>query len=97
MSNGEATAPPQVGVPVTRDSLNAKLGALAANSRKGATGYQELIDFLAPYDAAGMVATWGFTEEEATLYLSCLRDPAEAPAFVAAYDNAQFLPRVGGA
>ena len=38
-------SPPQVGVPVTKASLDAKIGALATNSRKGATGYQELIDF----------------------------------------------------
>lgn len=89
-------SPPQVGVPVTKASLDAKLGALASNSRKGATGYQELIDFMAPYTAADLVAQFGYTEEEATLFLSCLRDPNEAPAQVAAYENSQFLPRVGG-
>jgi hypothetical protein len=90
------TAPPQVGVPVTKDSLNAKLGALANNQRKTATGYQELIDFLAPYAAADLETLWGFTADEANLYLSCVRAPTEAPAFIAMNDACQFLPRVGG-
>lgn len=90
------TSPPQVGVPLTRDSLNAKLGALANNERKVKTGYEELIDTLAPYTAADLEAL-GFTTQEAELYLSCLRGPAEAPATIAAYDGHQFVNRVGGA
>ena len=90
------TSPPQVGVPLTKDSLNAKLGALANNERKVKTGYEELIDLLAPYTAADMESL-GFTPEEANLYLSCLRGPTEAPASVAAYDGHEFLNRVGGA
>ena len=96
MAAPPATAPPQVGVPITKASLDAKIGALASNSRKGATGYQELIDLMAPYTAADLVALWGYTDEEANLFLSMLRDPAEAPAQVAAYENAQFLPRAAG-
>jgi hypothetical protein len=89
------TGPPQVGVPLTKDSLNAKLGALANNERKVKTGYEELIDILAPYTAADLL-TLGFTQEEADLYLSCLRGATEAPATIAAYDGHQFLNRVGG-
>src|SRR5262245_42129883 len=90
-----AANPPQVGNPITKDSLNAKLGALANNERKVKTGYEELIDILAPYSAADLLSL-GFTQEEADLYLSCVRGPTEAPAVVTTYDGHQFLNRVGG-
>ena len=93
---GPPAAPPQVGVPLTKDSLNAKLGAAANSERKVKTAYAELIDILAPYTAADLLAL-GFTQQEADLFLSCLRGAAEAPATIAAYDGHQFLDRVGGA
>jgi hypothetical protein len=91
-----AAGPPQVGVPITKDSLNAKLGSLANNERKVKTGYEELIDLLAPYAADDLLAL-GFTQQEADLYLSCVRGATEAPAMVATYEAHQFLNRVGGA
>jgi hypothetical protein len=90
------TSPPQVGIPLTKDSLNAKLGSAASSVRKANSMLLELTEVLAPYTAADMEAL-GFTTQEAELFLSCLRGPTEAPALATTTDGFQFLSRVWGA
>lgn len=92
-----ATAPPQVGVPISKDALNAKLGAATSSLRKAYVALRELADSTAPYDAAALEAAYGFTPEEANLFLSALRGPTETPALVATVDGFEFINRTWGA
>ena len=91
------TGPAQVGVPVTKASLNAKYGGAMDGIRKGDRALQELTDWAAPYGTADLVALYGFTDEEADLFLSGLRGATEAPALHATVEGFQFANRGWGA
>jgi hypothetical protein len=93
MTNGEAT-PPQVGVPVTRDSLNAKLGANSQALKKAAIGLADLNEWAAAYTAQQLSNQFGFTPEEAALFKSAL---GEVPTLTAVVQGFQFLDRTWGA
>jgi hypothetical protein len=91
-----ASSPPQVGVPVDKASLNAKLGGATSSLRKANTALVELTEWAAPYTAQQLVDLYGFTVEEADLFLSALRGPTEAPALAATVDAFQFITRTWG-
>lgn len=90
------TGPAQVGLPVTRESLNAKLGNATSNLRKANTALIELTDWAAPYAAADLVSLYGFSDAEANLFLSALRGATEAPALATVVDGFQFISRTWG-
>lgn len=92
---GPPDAPPQVGVPVTKESLNAKLGAATSSVRKAAVALQELQEWAAPYTAEQLLA-FGFTQAEADLFLSSLRGATETPALLTTVDGFQFINRTWG-
>jgi len=87
-------APPQVGVPVTKDSLNAKLGSNAQSLKKATVGLADLNDWAAAYTAADLEALFGFTAEEATLFKSAM---TEIPGLVTLVDGFQWLSKTWGA
>lgn len=91
------TAPPQVGVPVDKAALNAKLGGATQSLRKAHVALLELADFTAPYTAGDLETLFGFTPEEANLFLSCLRGATEQPALAATVEGFQFINRTWGA
>ena len=91
------SGPAQVGVPVDKNSLNAKMGSATSSLRKANTALLELTDWAAPYTAADLVTLYGFTDEEATLFLSSLRGASEAPALATVVDGFTFLNRTWGA
>jgi hypothetical protein len=92
-----ATSPPQVGVPVSKDVLNAKLGGATQSLRKSYVALRELVDWAAPYDAAALEDAYGFTPEEANLFLSALRGPTETPALITTVEGFQFVDKCWGA
>jgi hypothetical protein len=88
-----APAPPQVGVPVTRDSLNAQLGAASQSLRKSTVSLQSLNEWGAAYNAQQLSDLYGYTLEEAALLKSAL---GEVPALVALVEGFQFLDKTWG-
>lgn len=90
------TGPAQVGVPVTKDSLNAKLGSATSALRKANTALLELTDWAAPYSAEDLVGLYGFTDQEAQLFISALRGATEAPAVATVVEGFQFINRTWG-
>lgn len=89
-----ATAPPQVGVPVTKDSLNSKLGANSQSLKKATIGLADLRDWAAGYTAEQLADAFGFTVEEATLFKSAM---GEVDSITTAVDALQFLSQTWGA
>ena len=89
-----ASAPPQVGVPVTKASLDAKIGSNAQALKKAAIGLADLRDWGAAYTAEQLVDAYGFTLEEANLFKSAL---GEVDSITAAVDALQFLSQTWGA
>ena len=92
-----ATSPPQVGVPVDKTILNSKLGGATQSLRKSYVALRELVDWAAPYDAAALEDAYGFTPEEATLFLSALRGASETPALIATVEGFAFIDKTWGA
>ncbi len=90
------SGPAQVGVPVDKNALNAKIGAASQSLRRANVALQELTEWAAPYQAADLVAHFGFTDEEANLFLSSLRGATEAPALATTVDGFTFLNRTWG-
>lgn len=90
----ETTVPPQVGVPVDKNSLNAKLGSNAQALRKASAGLSELQDWAAAYTAADLVTLYGFTQEEADAFKGCC---TEASTVQATVDGLQWMPKAWGA
>jgi hypothetical protein len=89
-----ATAPPQVGVTVDKNSLNAKLGANAQSLKKATIGLADLNDWAAAYTAEQLVDAYGFTLEEANLFKSAM---SEVPQVTAVVDGLQWLSKTWGA
>lgn len=89
-----ASAPPQVGVPVDKNSINAKLGANSQSLKKAAIGLADLNDWAAAYTAEQLVDAFGFTLEEATLFKSAM---GEVPSVTAVVDALQWLSQTWGA
>lgn len=89
-----ATTPPQVGLPIDKASLNAKMGANAQSLKKSAIGLADLNDWAAGYTAEQLVDAYGFTLEEANLFKSAC---GEVPAVTAVVDGLAFLSKTWGA
>ena len=89
-----ASSPPQVGVPVTKDSLNAKLGSNSQALKKASIGLADLNDWAAAYTAEQLTDLFGFTPEEATLFKSAC---SEIPSVVTLVDGLQWLSKTWGA
>lgn len=87
-------APPQVGVPTTKDSLNAKLGSSSQSLKKATLALADLNDWAAAYTAEQLAEAYGFTAEEATLFKSAM---TEVPQIVTIVDNLQWLSKTWGA
>lgn len=92
-----ATAPPQVGIPVDKTILNSKLGGATQSLRKSYVALRELVDWAAPYDAAALEDAYGFTPEEANLFLSALRGPSDTPALITTVEAFEWLDKTWGA
>lgn len=89
-----ATAPPQVGVAISKDSLNAAMGGNSQALHKATVGLADLNDWAAAYTAADLENLYGFTAEEANLFKSAL---SEVSSLVTLVDGMQFLSRTWGA
>jgi hypothetical protein len=87
-------APPQVGVPVSKESLNAKLGANAQAYKKAVFGLADQNDWAAGYTAEQLVDLYGFTLDEANLFKSAM---TEVQPLVDQLNALQWLPRCWGA
>ena len=94
MAAPPATAPPQVGVPVTKDSLNAKLGANAQAYKKAVFGFADQNDWAAGYTAEQLVDLYGFTLDEANLFKSAM---SEVQPLVDQLNALVFIPKCWGA
>jgi hypothetical protein len=89
-----ASSPPQVGVPVDKASLNAKLGANAQSLKKSTIGLADIADWAAAYTAEQLTDLYGFTPEEAALFKSACGEVASVTAVV---DGLAFLSKAWGA
>jgi hypothetical protein len=89
-----ATAPPQVGIPVDKASLDAKIGSNAQALKKATLGLADLNEWAAAYTAEQLVDAYGFTLEEANLFKSAC---GEVPSVTAVVDGLAFLSRCWGA
>jgi len=83
-----------IGVPVSKDSLNAKIGANAQSLKKASIGLADLKDFGDAYTAQALVDAFGFSLEEANLFKSAL---AEVPSVTTVVDGLSFLSQAWGA
>jgi hypothetical protein len=89
-----ASSPPQVGVPIDKASINAKLGAASSSLKKATVQLADLNDWAAAYTAEQLTDLYGFTPEEAALVKSAL---GEVPPLVDLVDAFAFLNRTWGA
>lgn len=89
-----ATAPPQVGIPVDKNSLNAKLGSNSQALKKSSIGLADIADWAAAYSAEQLVDAYGFTLEEANLFKSAC---GEVPSITGPVDALAFLSKTWGA
>lgn len=89
-----AAAPPQVGVAVDKNSINAKLGSNSQSLKKATIGLADLRDWGAAYTAEQLTEVYGFTPEEAALLKSAL---GEVDSITTAVDALQFLSQTWGA
>jgi len=87
-------APAQVGVPISKDSLDAKIGSNAQALKKARIGLADLSDWAAAYTGQQLVDLYGFTAEEATLFKSAM---TEVPSIVTLVDGLQWLSKCWGA
>jgi len=88
------SAPPQVGVPVTKASLDAKMGSNSQALKKARIGLADLNAWAAAYTAADLENLFGFTAQEATLFKSAC---TEIPSVVTLVDGLQWLSKTWGA
>jgi hypothetical protein len=88
------SAPPQVGIPVDKASLDAKIGSNAQALKKATVALADLNDWQAGYTAADLENLFGFSPEEANLFKSAC---GEIPQVTAVVDGLQFLSRCWGA
>ena len=73
-----AAGPPQVGVPVNKAALDAKIGSNAQALKKASTvALADLNEWAAAYTAEQLVDAYGFTLEEANLFKSACRRGAD--------------------
>jgi len=89
-----ATAPPQVGVPVSKAALDASWGGAASSYKKAIAVMVDKYDWGAAYTAQDLVDLYGYTIEEATLFKSAL---AEVPALRDQLQALEFIPKTWGA
>ena len=89
-----ASSPPQVGVPVNKAALDAKLGGASQSLKKSAVQLADLFDWQEAYTAQQLVDLYGYTMEEATLFKSAC---GEIPTITDAVDGLQFLSKTWGA
>ena len=89
-----AASPPQVGVPVDKAALNAKLGSNSQALKKAAIGLADLNEWAAAYTAEQLVDAYGFTLEEANLFKSAM---GEVPDVTGVVDGLQWISRTWGA
>jgi hypothetical protein len=89
-----ATSPPQVGIPVDKSALDAKIGANAQTLKKATVALADLYDWQAGYTAQQLVDLYGYTLEEANLFKSAC---AEVPAVRDVVDGLQWLSKTWGA
>jgi hypothetical protein len=89
-----ASSPPQVGVPVDKASLNAKLGGASSSLKKSTVMLADLNDWAAAYTAEQLTELYGFTPEEATLFKSAM---SEVQGLVDVVDGFSFLSQTWGA
>jgi hypothetical protein len=89
-----ASSPPQVGVPVNKAALDAKIGSNAQALKKAAVGLADLADWGAAYTDTQLVDLYGFSPEEALLFKSAL---AEVPSITGPVDALAFLSKCWGA
>jgi hypothetical protein len=85
---------PQVGVPTSKDTINAKLGANSSSLKKSVAGLQDLKLWADSYDADQLSTAFGFTLDEANLVKSAL---GEVQQFVSAINSLAFLDKTWGA
>ena len=88
-----ASSPPQVGVPISKDSLNAQLGAASQALRKATVSLDSLQRWSLAYDAQQLADLYGFTVEEANVFKSAL---GEVPALVTLVEGFQWLDKTWG-
>lgn len=87
------TGPPQVGVPVSKESINSQLGAASSSVRKATVSLESLNQWAAGYTAEQLSQGFGFTPEEANLLKSAL---GEVPALVTVVEGFQWLDKTWG-
>ena len=88
-----AAGPPQVGIPVTKAALDAKIGSSAQTLKKSTVALADLADWGAAYSAEQLVDAYGFTLEEANLFKSALGEVASVASVV---DGLQWLSKTWG-
>lgn len=88
-----AASPPQVGIPVTKESLNAQLGGASQALRKATVSLQSMNEWGAAYSAEQLSDLYGFTPADANLLKSAL---GEVPALVAVVEGFQWLDKTWG-
>lgn len=88
-----AASPPQVGIPVSKESINAQLGGASQSLRKSTVSLQSLHEWGAAYTAQQLSDLYGFTIEEATLLKSAL---GEVPALLDVVHGFQWLSQTWG-
>ena len=86
-------APPQVGVSIDKNALNAKLGGSSQSLKKATVMLSDLNDWAAAYSAEQLRDLYGFTDEEAILFKSAL---GEVPALRDLVNSFQFLNKTWG-
>jgi hypothetical protein len=94
MAAPPATSPPQVGVPVSKASLDAKLGGASSSLKKSTVQLADLYDWAAAYTAEDLVALYGYTLEEANLFKSAM---GEVPPLRDMVDGLQWISKTWGA
>lgn len=91
---GPPDAPPQVGVPISKESINAKLGGASQSLKKSTIQLDDLEQWAAAYTAQQLVDLYGFTLEEANLFKSAM---TEVPQIVTMVDGLDWLSKTWGA
>jgi hypothetical protein len=88
-----ASSPPQVGIPVSKASLDAAIGANAQSLKKVGAGLGSLHEWQAGYTSEQLTDLYGYSPEEATLFKSAC---GEIPSILATLDALVFLPKTAG-
>lgn len=88
-----ASSPPQVGVPVTKASLDATIGGNAQSLKKASAGLASLFEWQAAYSAEQLTDLYGYTPEEANLFKSAC---GEIPSITSAVEALEWLSKTWG-